>query len=223
MESVCSWWGVVDSASERPPAGAPAPKVEAAKPVAAVGRTASDELRKHWPFGSEPELVLYGDLAGFMKTELVSGIAPSLLALGKGAMSDVQRECVQSLIGAVRELAVGANEGGPLFLLRFDEAAVKPGPAACLQAVSVGQPIELAGATAAFARENDVAALKPGLLAFGTKKMVSEALAAKGRESGRPGSSCRRTRTSRGARAFPPRTCRLRARSPRRTISSASA
>jgi hypothetical protein len=174
--------GCGGSAAERPSASAPAPKVEASA-VATPQRAASEDLRRRWPFADEPKFVLYGDLAGFAKTELVSGLAPSLLELGRDSMSDVQRECVRSLLAGVRELAVGADEGGPLFLLRFDDAAIKPGAAACLRAVAIGEPIEVAGATAAFARRDDVVALQPGLLAFGTKKLVGDAL--KGSGSGK--------------------------------------
>jgi hypothetical protein len=158
-----------------PPVSAPAPKVEAASPVTASARTASPELRRRWPLGDDAEFVLYADLAGFVKTELVRGLVPELLALARGSMSEVQRDCVGTLIDGIGEVAVGAKESGPIFLVRFDDAKIKPGPSACLREVASGQPGELAGAKA-FAVGDDVVALQPGLLIFGKKQLVEEAL-----------------------------------------------
>jgi hypothetical protein len=179
--------GCGGSAARQPTAGPPPPKSEVAAPSAAVARSASDELRRRWPFGDDAQFVLYGDFAGFVKTELVSGLVPELLAMARGSMSDLQRECLQTLVEGVREVAIGSRDQGPLFLIRFDEAAIKPGSSACLRAVSAGQPIELAGATAAFAIDNDVVALQPGFVVFGSRSVVSQALKADGSGRWPPG------------------------------------
>jgi hypothetical protein len=165
------------SAVEAPAPRASMPKVEAAPSAPDAMRHASDEIRRRWPFGDDPEFALYGDLGGFAKTELVSGLLPALLAMAKDSMSDVQRECVRTLVGAIGEIAVGANGRGALYLVRFDEAAVKPAPSVCLQEVAAGPPVDLAGAKAYGVLGSAVVTLQPGLLMFGKKELVEEALA----------------------------------------------
>jgi hypothetical protein len=172
--------GCGGSAGQQPPAGAPTTRVEGSQPVAPGARPASDEIRKRWAFGDDVELTVFGDLAPFVRSELVSGVVPSILGLSAGSLSDVQRECVQGLIDGVGEVAIGANDKNTLLLLRYDERALKPGASTCLQAIGGGQPTQLPGATAAIVNEDDVIALQPGFVIAGSRKIVLEALKASG-------------------------------------------
>ncbi len=167
--------------TQKPSVSAPAPKAEPVSATAELTRSASDELRARWSFAPDAELVFYADLAGLAKTELVTGVVPPLLALAQGSLSDVRRECIQTLVAGAREIAGAANDNGGLAVFRFDDAAIKPSPTTCLQAAWDGQPTQMPGATAALELEKDnVAALQPGFVIFGTKAMVSEALKAGG-------------------------------------------
>jgi hypothetical protein len=172
--------GCGGAAAETPAPDAPKPRKMHASAVALPARSASDDIRRHWPFDDDVQFALYAELRGLADTELVSGLAPALLELAKDSISDVQRACLRELLGAIRELAIGGSGGDHLGLLRFDDGALKPSPGACLQAISGARPTELAGARAAFAQGDDFFALEPGLLIFGTKGSVASALGATG-------------------------------------------
>ena len=152
----------------------PPPEAEGETPESK--RSASEIIRRYWLFGDTAEIALYADLQGLVRTELFSALMKSVLAQPELSTTPAQRDCIQDALSAVRELAIGGAGGQPLFIVRFEANALRTSPASCLSNV-----VELMQRTAYTGtevyEEGDAAlAIKPGLVLYGAKKRVTQAL-----------------------------------------------
>jgi len=151
-----------------------------AERVPPSGRVASEVVKRRWIFTGGTEIAIYADLQGLLRTELFRGVAQAALALGGDSLSPRQKDCVNQLLVAAREVAAGARGDQRLLILRFEPSAMTA-PGACLRAAEAVHRIELSGADEAYADDESVFALLPGLLLLGSKPEVLAAL------SGPPG------------------------------------
>ncbi len=172
-----------------PPTAAPAPVAStapatssSAPPGTSEPRVASGTMRSAWPF-TRTSRALYADIGGLLATATFGHLAALAPQLAAGHMSGPQKRCLDEVLPAVRELALGAEgNDAPLLLVRIDPAATDA-LGACVEA-NDGHPIEVGGNTA---RAWDlagamVALTSSGLVAMGDPKRVLEAM--RGRHPG---------------------------------------
>ncbi len=142
-----------------------------------TGRHASEALTTAWPMEA-PRFALYADLDGLLKTKVIGGFVNVFFAMVGGELTAPQRACMNQLVPAMKELAVGGDDGGLLILVRFDPAAVKPF-GRCLEALGDPKPASFPGALEAWRLRGETVALAPGgLVLVGSKGVVTRALAA---------------------------------------------
>jgi type IV pilus assembly protein PilA len=165
------------------PASAAPPAPVAAGPAR---RAPPEALLRYWAFDMHPRVALYADLGGLLHTELGRAIVPAALALAKGSLTDPQGQCLRAAGDSVRDLTVGADDGGGVTVARFDDTAFDLAP--CLQAAGA-HATTIPGATQAFQVQEMVVVHEPGLLIAGPEALVSRAIA--------------RASTTAGAAAFP--------------------
>src|SRR5262245_43342177 len=81
-----------------PPAGASVAPIGSVAPApvrSGPRREPSAAIKKYWPFRERAEMVVYADLEGLMKTDLMKDIVPGLLAIGKTSLSQTQHGCAR--------------------------------------------------------------------------------------------------------------------------------
>lgn len=146
-------------------------------------RGASEAVKLAWPF-AEPELAIYADVGGLLKTPMMSGLLKGIFALAATQITPPQRKCLDDSIANVKELAVGTDPSGGLAIARFDPSA-GPALSACLTAFGDAQPTTMPGAALAWRVKKDAAAMtSTGLLFVGSEPLVTRALAGHGSGAG---------------------------------------
>jgi hypothetical protein len=145
----------------------------AAVPAGPARRIASDEVRRRWPFATQPRFVLYADLGGLLHTELGRMFVPAVLQLSAGSLTEEQSRCLRGATEGVREIAMGVDEDDGVFIARFDEQAFDV--RRCLAAAGAS-PVQVEGAHEAFSMKEGVVVHEPGLLLAGREKLVKDAL-----------------------------------------------
>jgi hypothetical protein len=158
--------------AEAEPAVAPPPALPAV-------REASPELRRYWVFGKSPELALYGDLEGLLHSELFEALMPLALNASGELLRPKQQGCLQALLSSTRALAVGANERGSVALLELGNEGVQAARTACVGAAFPVDRIKVTGADEAYAADDNVVVVEPGVVLIGPKTLVEAALASK--------------------------------------------
>lgn len=163
------------------PSAVPVGRVASARAVQAADRTASDDLKKRWPF-DKPVFALYADAGGLLKTRLVGDLVGGVVTLAGSQLQPAQRKCIDDLTANVREIAAGADEEGGLVLVRFEPSASRS-VRACVVAFreSSAEPATLPGAAEAWTMgREEVGALSEGLFVAGKRSLVERALAGRG-------------------------------------------
>jgi hypothetical protein len=167
--------------------GAPAPKAAAppaaappaaAPPAAVAPRTASAEVARYWVFDGTTQLQLYAGMDSLMHTELFSGLVPAILAEADELLKAKQKDCLQALAGRARELLVGVDQRGGLFIVELGGQGVKEARSACVGSLLPAERAAVTGAEEAYAVSGtEVVAVQPGVVLIGTKALVEAALA----------------------------------------------
>ena len=157
-----------------PTSTGPAPAVASAAPVttAAAKRTAPDAILRYWAFEARPRFAAYADLGGLLRTEIGRAVVPATLSLSQGTMTPEQAQCLRGAADSVKDLAVGADDGGGLVIARFDDTAFDAGP--CLTAAGA-HPVEVEGKPG-FELRGTVVVHEPGILLVGPQGHVRTAL-----------------------------------------------
>jgi type IV pilus assembly protein PilA len=166
----------------QPPPVAPPPKAEVAAPTppAEASRAASASLRRYWPFGKTAEVAVYADAHGFSQQEVIQHLIPSARAAAGEVMRPGQAKCAEAVMDAARTLAVGSDPRGNLALLEVSDEGERAVRSACVGSVVAVDRVKVTGADEAYARDNDVVVLEPGVILFGEKPVVEAALASHG-------------------------------------------
>jgi hypothetical protein len=154
-------------------ASAPAPVVAAAPapapvapptPPAPTGRAPSEAVRSHWTFDEPAELLVYADVAGLVRTPLISAFVPVIRTVAQPFLDPTQAQCLDDVLASVQEVLVGAKGESTVVLIRVDETAAKP--TACLSAASA-TPVRMEGIAEAYGVSQGHFAHLPGLFVLG--------------------------------------------------------
>jgi len=135
-------------------------------------RTASDEVRHHWPFGNDFDFATYLQIDDTSSSEFASMVKPAVLVMAKRYVFAAQDACATEMTAATREVVVGAKDAGHLILVRYEPGQRLGDPAACLRRLFAGEPVTVPGSDAAFASGDNVVALKSNLVVFGDQNTV---------------------------------------------------
>ncbi|HEY4159267.1 MAG TPA: hypothetical protein VGM29_14265 [Polyangiaceae bacterium] len=156
----------------------PAPSA-AAKPADAV-REASSDLRRYWAFGAEPEFALYGDLDSLLHTELFETLVPAVINVAGDTLRGKQKNCVDALVAGTREIAVAAHGRAAVALVGLSEDGMRAARSTCIGVLFPVDRIKVDGANEAYAMDEGVVVVEPGVALIGDKLMVEAALSAQG-------------------------------------------
>jgi hypothetical protein len=135
-------------------------------------RSPPDAILRYWAFGAHPQLALYADAGGLLRTELGHSIIPASLSLAPDSITPEQARCLRGAADSVKDLAIGA-EDGVLVIARFDDSAFDP--ALCVTALGA-HPAQLEGAKQAFELHGTLIVHEPGVLLIGPERSVTLAL-----------------------------------------------
>jgi len=162
-----------------PKAAEPAEPVIAAPPPPSAVREAAPELRRYWVFGKSPELALYADVDHLLHTELFEALLPLAMNAAGEVLRPKQQGCLRALAGGTRELVVGANPQGSMVLLELGTEGVRAARTACVGAAFAVDRIKVQGADEAYAADDNVVVVEPGVVLIGPQLVVEAALASK--------------------------------------------
>jgi type IV pilus assembly protein PilA len=155
-----------------PEPAAPAPVAPAAPPPP-VGRGPSAAVLAHFPYDDTAQLRLYADVSGLLHTELAQGLVTGGLAAARSSLNAQQMQCLNDVIGGVKEVMIGAKGEAAVFVIAIDEQVAKP--TGCL-AAGGATAAQIEGATDAYHMEEDTIAHLPGLIIMGAEPMVKQAV-----------------------------------------------
>ena len=171
-------YGVLACGAAPAPQPKPAATASAAPtPAPLASRSASAELRRYWIFGQQDSLALYAGLDTLMHTELFAGLVPGILGNSEEFLKSTQRDCLAVLATQSRELTVGVDERAGLMALELGPEGVKAARTACVGSLFPVERAKVAGADEAYATGDDVVVIEPGVVLFGSKALVEQALA----------------------------------------------
>ncbi len=171
-------YGVLACGAAPAPQPKPAAAAVAPTPAPPASRSASAELRRYWIFGKQDHLALYAGLDSLMHTELFAGLVPGILGNSEEFLKSTQRDCLAVLATQSRELTVGVDERAGLMALELGPEGVKAARTACVGSLFPVERAKVAGADEAYAAGDDVVVIEPGVVLFGSKELVEQALAA---------------------------------------------
>lgn len=173
----CGWLLACGGTS---PAKAPEPVspplAEAATP-ARVARTPSLEVSKYWVLSQPQPFSLYADLTSLLRSELVSGLLPAIIAEAGDALKSNERACLTAVVEHARELLVAGGDSSGLAVMSLGAEGVKAARTACVGAVLPVERAALKGTEEAYEiGDGDVLAVMPGVVLYGSKRFVEAAL-----------------------------------------------
>jgi len=174
--------GLVACSKPVPAPVAPVAKREVRVPtvVAAPRQTPSQAVLSRWNAPASPDVTGYGDLGALFQTELFRELVPGLIVLTEAELQPQAGDCIQQWAGAVREVVFAANQQGGLAVISYNEGALKTPVRTCIETLFALKPIEVANAKFAYAIDESVLAVGPGVLLVGDRTMVERGLASKG-------------------------------------------
>lgn len=155
----------------------PAPAPAAPPPPVPVTKGPSEALRAHWPFEESPDFAIYADVEGLLHTPLAAGVLPGVRVAAKGSLNAQQLQCLDDVLGSVKEVLVGQKGDDAVTLVRFDESVAAP--TNCLATMSA-TGAELPGVKEAYRVPDGPIVHLPGLLVMGSDAEVLRAVQQQG-------------------------------------------
>lgn len=136
------------------------------------------------------EIVFYGDLDGFLHTDLLKRVVPDALSMMKGVATKEQLDCAQAVVANAKEAAFGSEiDYGEAFLARLDATTARATVESCAKAFGGAKTKPAAtlppGAEAAWeVGEREVFAVRGGMFVIAKPEIVADAFAKRGTGAG---------------------------------------